>query len=98
MDKLWLQLRIRYYTLIVWGRGVKSFFYYSPKAWIRGMRVKLRVVMMILRGESVCYRASFADKVSFSGDDPEMVECSFFQVDGNVWLYTHGEAAIKEAE
>ena len=68
------------------------------KVAVLKMRVKLKVVWMILHGESVCYRASFADAVSFSGDDPEMVECSFFQVDGNVWLYTHGEAAIREAE
>ena len=89
MDRLWLRLRIRYYTLIVWGRGVKSFFYYSPKAWIRGMRVKLKVVLMVLCGESVCYRASFADKASFSGASPEMVECSFWEEDGG-WRYTIG--------
>ena len=90
MEKLRLQLKIRYYyTLIVWGRGVKRFFYYTPKAWVRGMRVKLQVVLKILRGESVCYRASFADKVSFSGEDPAMVECSFWE-EGGGWRYTSG--------
>lgn len=68
------------------------------KVYALQARVKLKVAMMILRGESVCYRASFADKVSFCGKGPTMIECSFFQVDGNVWLYTHGEAAVRELE
>lgn len=90
MDKLRLQLKIRYYTLIVWGRGVKRFFYYSPKAWVRRMRVKLRVVLMILRGESVCYRASFLDQVTFGGEDPAMIECSFYE-EGGKWRYIKGD-------
>ena len=86
MNKLRLQLKIRYYTLIVWGRGTQRILYYRPKAWARGMRVKLKVILMILRGESVCYRAEFVDQVAFCGKDPAMIECSFYE-EGGKWRY-----------
>lgn len=57
------------------------------KVYALQAQVKLKVISMILRGESVCYRASFVNAVSFSGDAPEMVECSFWE-EGGGWRYT----------